>query len=111
MTTSTLEAPPTRNAATAARPVRARRSNILTLAMLALLVYFLIPLFWLVVAATKTTGDLFSTFGLWSTSKPRQAFDNSRRSHRPAPISCSNSCAATTRHESIWSATSSMAGG
>jgi multiple sugar transport system permease protein len=33
--------------------------------MLAVLVYFLIPLFWLVVAATKTTGDLFSTFGLW----------------------------------------------
>ena len=23
------------------------------------------PLFWLVIAATKTTGDLFSTFGLW----------------------------------------------
>jgi multiple sugar transport system permease protein len=65
MTTSTLEAPPTRNAAIAPRRVRARRSNILTLAMLALLVYFLIPLFWLVVAATKTTGDLFSTFGLW----------------------------------------------
>jgi multiple sugar transport system permease protein len=42
-----------------------RRSNLLTLGMLALLVYFLFPLFWLVVAATKTTGDLFSTFGLW----------------------------------------------
>ena len=65
MTTSTLEAPPTRNAAIAPRRVRARRSNVLTLAMLALLVYFLVPLFWLVVAATKTTGDLFSTFGLW----------------------------------------------
>jgi multiple sugar transport system permease protein len=42
-----------------------RRSNLLTIAMLALLVYFLFPLFWLCVAATKTTGDLFSTFGLW----------------------------------------------
>jgi multiple sugar transport system permease protein len=42
-----------------------RRSNVLTLGMLALLVYFLLPLFWLVVAATKSTGDLFSTFGLW----------------------------------------------
>ena len=42
-----------------------RRSNLLTLGMLALLVYFLLPLFWLVVAATKSTGDLFSTFGLW----------------------------------------------
>ncbi|MDX6354117.1 MAG: multiple sugar transport system permease protein [Streptomyces sp.] len=42
-----------------------RRSNLLTIAMLALLVYFLLPLFWLCVASTKTTGDLFSSFGLW----------------------------------------------
>jgi multiple sugar transport system permease protein len=42
-----------------------RRSNLLTLGMLALLLYFLLPLFWLVVSATKTTSDLFSTFGLW----------------------------------------------
>lgn len=27
--------------------------------------YFLLPVYWLVVAATKTTGDLFGTFGLW----------------------------------------------
>jgi multiple sugar transport system permease protein len=44
---------------------RPRRSNLLTLGMLALLIYFLLPLFWLFVASTKTTGDLFSTFGLW----------------------------------------------
>jgi multiple sugar transport system permease protein len=42
-----------------------RRSNLLTVAMLALLIYFLLPLFWLFVASTKTTGDLFSSFGLW----------------------------------------------
>jgi multiple sugar transport system permease protein len=42
-----------------------RRSNVLTLGMLALLVYFLLPLFWLFVASTKTTADLFSSFGLW----------------------------------------------
>ncbi|WP_199753059.1 carbohydrate ABC transporter permease [Actinoplanes sp. ATCC 53533] len=42
-----------------------RRSTVLTLAMGALLVYFLFPLFWLIIASTKTTGDLFSTFGLW----------------------------------------------
>jgi multiple sugar transport system permease protein len=42
-----------------------RRSNLLTLGMLALLLYFLLPLFWLVVSATKTTSDLFDTFGLW----------------------------------------------
>jgi multiple sugar transport system permease protein len=47
------------------RPLGARRSNLLTLGMLALLIYFLLPLFWLFVASTKTTADLFSTFGLW----------------------------------------------
>jgi multiple sugar transport system permease protein len=65
--TSQLRAP-----ATAAAPrtrrrrtIADRRSNLLTLGMLALLIYFLLPLFWLFVASTKTTGDLFSTFGLW----------------------------------------------
>ena len=43
----------------------ARRSPLLTLGMLAFLVYFMLPLFWLFVASTKTTGDLFSSFGLW----------------------------------------------
>jgi multiple sugar transport system permease protein len=47
------------------RPLLDRRSNLLTLAMLAFLAYFLLPLFWLVVASTKTTGDLFTSFGLW----------------------------------------------
>ncbi len=36
-----------------------------TLFMLAFLVYFLMPLFWLVVASTKSLDDLFSSFGLW----------------------------------------------
>ena len=27
--------------------------------------YFLLPLFWLVVASTKSNDDLFSSFGLW----------------------------------------------
>ena len=27
--------------------------------------YFLVPFFWLIVSATKSTGDLFGTFGLW----------------------------------------------
>jgi multiple sugar transport system permease protein len=47
------------------KPLASRRSNVLTLAMLALFIYFLLPLFWLVVASTKNTGDLFSSFGLW----------------------------------------------
>jgi multiple sugar transport system permease protein len=33
--------------------------------MLAFLIYFLLPLFWLAVASTKNTDDLFTTFGLW----------------------------------------------
>lgn len=45
--------------------VAKRRSNLLLLGMGAMLVYFLLPLFWLLVASTKTTGQLFSTFGLW----------------------------------------------
>jgi multiple sugar transport system permease protein len=54
-----------------------RRSGPLTLGMLALLVYFLFPLFWLVVAATKNTGELFSTFGLWF-GRDFALFDNIR---------------------------------
>jgi len=48
--------------------MRERRSNVLTLGMVALLIYFLLPLFWLFVASTKTVGDLFSSFGLWFAS-------------------------------------------
>ena len=33
--------------------------------MLICLGYFLLPLFWLVVASTKSNADLFSSFGLW----------------------------------------------
>ena len=45
-----------------------RRSNALTIGMVALLIYFLLPLFWVFVASTKTVGDLFSSFGLWFSS-------------------------------------------
>jgi multiple sugar transport system permease protein len=65
-TTRTRPATPARHAPSARRRGLAdRRSTPLTLAMTALLIYFLFPLFWLVIAATKTTGDLFSTLGLW----------------------------------------------
>jgi multiple sugar transport system permease protein len=50
---------------TAGKPPRKRRSNLLTLAMLALLIYFLLPLYWIVVASTKSSSDLTSSFGLW----------------------------------------------
>lgn len=40
-----------------------------TIAAMAFLIicalYFLVPFFWLIVSATKNTGDLFGTFGLW----------------------------------------------
>jgi multiple sugar transport system permease protein len=45
--------------------MRERRSSVLTICMVALLIYFLLPLFWLFVASTKTVGNLFSSFGLW----------------------------------------------
>ncbi|WP_167441434.1 carbohydrate ABC transporter permease [Amycolatopsis vastitatis] len=56
------------------RPAR-RRNVPLTVAMLAALAYFLLPLFWLVVASTKSTQDLFTSFGLWFSKVP-QLFTN-----------------------------------
>jgi len=50
---------------------RRRYSTPLTIAMLAALAYFLLPLLWLVVSATKNTQDLFTTFGLWFSHAPR----------------------------------------
>ncbi len=49
---------------------RAQRKGwtIQTLTMIFLvivLIYFLLPLFWLVISSTKTNAELFSTFGLW----------------------------------------------
>lgn len=37
--------------------------------MLICLVYFLLPLFWLVVASTKNVSGLFNTFGLWFSAR------------------------------------------
>jgi len=66
-------------ATTAAEPARttpahgpsARRSTPLTIAMLAALAYFLLPLFWLLIASTKSAQDLFDSFGLWFSHTPR----------------------------------------
>jgi len=51
--------------------VKRRRSVPLTIAMLAALAYFLLPLCWLVIASTKSTQDLFTSFGLWFSEAPR----------------------------------------
>jgi multiple sugar transport system permease protein len=48
-----------------------RRSTPLTIVMLAALAYFLLPLVWLVIASTKSTQDLFTTFGLWFSHAPQ----------------------------------------
>lgn len=41
------------------------RSTVLTVVLWLCAGYFLLPLFWLVVASTKDNSGLFSTFGLW----------------------------------------------
>jgi len=56
---SDLDAPSSRR-----KPVK-RSSNLLTVIMLICAGYFLLPLYWLLVASTKSNADLFSTFGLW----------------------------------------------
>lgn len=56
---------PARAPARRRHPVAGRPSTVLTVAMLAAVAYFLLPLVWIVVASTKSNSDLFSTFGLW----------------------------------------------
>ncbi|MDN4481065.1 carbohydrate ABC transporter permease [Demequina muriae] len=41
-------------------------------------IYFVIPLVWVAIAATKSTGDVFGSFGLWFSDSP-QAWDNLRQ--------------------------------
>ncbi|KKD06429.1 carbohydrate ABC transporter permease [Streptomyces sp. WM6386] len=70
----TTSAPPKgRRSATRSRrkPSSGRRSTPLTIAMLAALAYFLLPLFWLLIASTKSTQDLFNSFGLWFSDAPQ----------------------------------------
>lgn len=50
-------------------PLRQRKSIVLGIVMTIMLVYAFLPLFWLFVNATKTQGDLFTTFGLWFGGK------------------------------------------
>lgn len=46
------------------KPRRERKSVILTIALWACVVYFLVPFLWLILASTKSDTDLFSSFGL-----------------------------------------------
>ncbi|WP_330302128.1 MULTISPECIES: carbohydrate ABC transporter permease [unclassified Streptomyces] len=67
---STGKRPPA-EARTRRRSSARRRSTPLTIAMLAVLAYFLLPLFWLLIASTKSTQDLFNSFGLWFSHAPQ----------------------------------------
>jgi multiple sugar transport system permease protein len=42
-----------------------KRSTVLTVALVVCAFYFLLPLVWLVISSTKSTSDLFNTFGFW----------------------------------------------
>jgi multiple sugar transport system permease protein len=64
VTTSTSSAL-VESAPTARRPARKPTSWLLTVFVLISVCYFMLPLFWLVVASTKSNADLFSSFGLW----------------------------------------------
>lgn len=52
-----------------------RKSVVLTIVMSLLLIYSLLPLFWLIVNSTKTQNSLFNSFGLWFSGK-FALFDN-----------------------------------
>jgi len=49
----------------ARRNPRQRRSIVLTIVMVIFTIYSIVPLIWLIVNATKTQPELFSSFGLW----------------------------------------------
>jgi multiple sugar transport system permease protein len=66
--TATQSEPVTRSSARAPAPARRRTSAsaiIVTGILTVVAVYFLVPVYWVFVAATKSTSDLFSTFGFW----------------------------------------------
>lgn len=55
--------------------VNGRRSNVLSIALWVVALYFLLPLVWLAVASTKSNADLFSTFG-YAFGRTFAFFDN-----------------------------------
>ncbi|MFD6177787.1 MULTISPECIES: carbohydrate ABC transporter permease [unclassified Isoptericola] len=81
VSTQPASTPPlgTRAAARAAAPDRGGRrpaTRILVTGILVVVaIYFLVPVYWVVVAATKTTDDLFATNGFWFGSS-FALFDN-----------------------------------
>ena len=51
-------------------------NKVLTLAMFAFLIYFLLPLLWLVISSTKNVTQLFHSFGLWFSAGGFNLFAN-----------------------------------
>ena len=64
-----------RTSARSGSSLRKRKSPMLTAVMTLALIYALLPLFWLLVNASKTQGSLFTTSGLWFGGK-FALFDN-----------------------------------
>lgn len=60
---------------TDARPGGLAGRILVNTALAAAAVYFLLPIAWVLIAATKSPGDLYSTFGLWFSDRP-QAWQN-----------------------------------
>jgi multiple sugar transport system permease protein len=63
-------AEPTRSSPPHRRPqaqlLARRRTQIIVIAVLAIVaVYFLVPVYWLIVATTKSPGNLYGSFGFW----------------------------------------------
>jgi multiple sugar transport system permease protein len=65
MSAITTDARPAEAETVGRRQARKPTSWLLTVFVLICVGYFLLPLFWLVVASTKSNADLFSSFGLW----------------------------------------------
>lgn len=51
---------------------------LLTLALVVAAVYFLLPVVWVLFAATKSPGDLFATNGLWFSESPQLLYNLER---------------------------------
>ncbi|QNP74271.1 carbohydrate ABC transporter permease [Streptomyces roseirectus] len=69
--TTTLDRPTALRDTPVRKERRPRRSTPLTIAMLAALAYFLLPLLWLLIASTKSAHDLIDSFGLWFSDAPQ----------------------------------------
>ena len=51
-------------------------NNVLTLALLGFVLYFLLPLCWLLISSTKNVTQLFHSFGLWFSGGGFNLFEN-----------------------------------